>query len=463
MKPSFYRWDKRSIPPRTPTMYRSHLVHSLWFWTLSVTLGLMAGAAHAAPSEGLDGRVIVGYQGWFGCPKDFEANEEWQHWFVKGVRPENLTVDLLPSIHEIRQEDLCDTGLPRSDGHGTIRLFSSQNLNVVNTHFRWMREHGIDGAAAQRFISEMSKPEKKRRSDNVLRNVRLASEANGRVFFVVFDISGGNPETVTDDIRQDWHRLIFDQKMTESPAYLHDHGKPVVELWGFGFGGHPGTPFDVAGLITDLRNGKNGLPAATVIGGVPSRWRELTGDSQSDPAWAKVYRSYDVISPWAVGRFKNDAETDAFYRNIVATDIEETRRQGLRYMPVVFPGFSWFNLQNSRNQPDKAVLNQIPRRCGDFLWRQVSDALTLRVDAVYAAMFDEVDEGTALLPAVTTQENLPAGAKVEYLNQDGCALPDDWYLRVTGRAADYLHSRTVPPLSLNAAMGAQVHPSSSQK
>ena len=47
-----------------------------------------AGMATAAErSDGLSHRLIVGYQGWFGCPDDFEANRNWQHWFLKGVRP----------------------------------------------------------------------------------------------------------------------------------------------------------------------------------------------------------------------------------------------------------------------------------------------------------------------------------------------------------------------------------------
>ncbi|HYN54424.1 MAG TPA: hypothetical protein VES38_06940 [Methylotenera sp.] len=40
---------------------------------------------------------------------------------------------MLPSTREIKPEDLCDTGLPRSDGQGTIKLYSAQNLNVVST------------------------------------------------------------------------------------------------------------------------------------------------------------------------------------------------------------------------------------------------------------------------------------------------------------------------------------------
>jgi hypothetical protein len=63
-----------------------------------LAFALSVGSAQGGASSGLDGKLIVGYQGWFGCPKDFEDNNAWQHWFVKGVRPEHLTVDLLPSV-----------------------------------------------------------------------------------------------------------------------------------------------------------------------------------------------------------------------------------------------------------------------------------------------------------------------------------------------------------------------------
>jgi hypothetical protein len=417
-----------------------------------LAFALSVGSGQAGASSGLDGKLIVGYQGWFGCPKDFEDNNAWQHWFVKDVRPEYLTVDLLPSVREIKPEDLCDTGLARSDGQGTIKLFSSQNPNVVGTHFRWMRDYGIAGAAAQRFISEMSRPEKKRRSDHVLKNIRAAAEANDRVFFVTYDVSGANPGTVTDDIRRDWRHLTSELKLVESKAYLRDRGKPVLELWGFGVGDRPGAPAQVLALIEDLKNGRDGLAAVTVIGGVPSRWRTLTADSKTDPLWAKVYRAYDVISPWTVGRFADEAGADAWLRDMVMPDLEETRKLGIGYMPVVFPGFSWYNLMTNRNKPDQAVLNRIPRRCGKFLWRQVSNLLDAHVTMLYAAMFDEVDEGTALFPAETRKDRLPAGASMVFLNQDGCALPDDWYLRVTAEAARMLESHALPPGKLEDAI-----------
>jgi len=418
-----------------------------WLIVFCIWVGLVtyATAGQLDSANGLTGRLVVGYQGWFGCPNDYEDNKVWQHWFVNGVRPEHLTVDLLPSVRGFKPEDLCDTGLPRSDGNGTIKLFSSQNPNVVLMHFRWMRDHGIDGAAVERFVVALSDPITRRRSDHVLKNVQAAAQASGRVFFVVYDISGADPKTVTDDIRQDWRHLVNDLKLTDSPAYLRDHGKPVLELWGFGFSGRPGEADEAAALIEDLKNGRNNSAAATLIGGVPTNWRTLTGDSKPDAAWAQVYRSYDVISPWSVGRFKDNVGADAFVRNYIKPDLAETRRLGLGYMPVIFPGFSWYNLMTNRNKPEQAVLNQIPRRCGQFFWEQVSNLLDERVDMLYAAMFDEADEGTALFPVETRKDKLPAGANVVYLNHDGCSLPDDWYMRVTGEAAKYLRRHEEPP------------------
>lgn len=423
--------------------WRRLVLICVFSWSFQVS------AAHVPTSpNGLSGRLIVGYQGWFGCPKDFEDNQNWQHWFVKGVLPQYLTVDLLPSVRELKPSDTCDTGLLKVDGGGTIKLFSSQNSNVVATHFRWMRDHGIDGAAAQRFVGVVSDPQKKKRSDHVLNNILAAAEISGRVFFLAYDVSGANPKTLVSDIRADWQHLVNDLKLTSSSSYLRDHGKPVLELWGFGFTDRPGEPEEVKALLDDLKNGRNGLAAATVIGGVPTNWRTLTGDSKPDLGWARVYRSYDVISPWSVGRFGDDAGAEAFVRNFVLPDLAETRRLGLGYMPVIFPGFSWHNLMTNRNQSNHAVLNKIPRRCGQFLWKQVSSLLEVHVDMLYAAMFDEVDEGTALFPVETRADKLPTGANMVFLNQDGCALPDDWYLRVTGEAAKYLRQHQSPPKKL---------------
>lgn len=415
-------------------------------------LMIVPAAAISVSADGLSGRLVVGYQGWFGCPGDFEGNKDWQHWFANGVAADHLLVDVLPSVRSLEPSGLCDTGLIRADGQGTIKLFSAQSASVVAAHFQWMSDHGIDGAAVQRFITGLSDPAVRRRRDHVLKNEQGAAEATGRVFFVVYDISGADGSTVTAEVRRDWRHLAEELQVIASSAYLRDHGKPLVELWGFGVKGRPGAAADVKSLIEDLKLGKNGLAAATVIGGVPSGWRALEGDAAPEQQWASVFRAYDVISPWSVGRFADEAGADAFMKNSVEPDLAEVRRLGLRYLPVVFPGFSWSNLMKSRGKPEQAILNRTPRNCGRFMWRQFSNLLAAHVESLYVAMFDEVDEGTAIFPAETRSDKLPRGAGMVYLNQDGCQLPDDWYLRVTGSGAGFLHKSATPPPKLEAVL-----------
>ncbi len=434
--------------PATLLVSRRHVfVAFMAVWLFAANAQSFAAVATGAtPASGLKGRLIVGYQGWFGCPDDTPGNTRWEHWFHKNnPGADELSVDLLPAVGQFRAEDLCPTPLRRADG-SSIKVFSSQNARVVATHFEWMREHGIDGAAVQRFVGPLAIPNLKQRSDRVLANVRAGAEASTRVFYVTYDVSGADSATVINDIRSDWHYLVSEKKITSSPRYLHLNGKPLLQLWGFGFKDRPGDAVAVAALIRALK------ADATLIGGVPANWRTLDGDSQSDRRWAEVYRSYDVLSPWSVGRFRDDVGMDKFMRQRLLPDMAETKRLGIVYMPVIFPGFSWFNLQRGRGQNKLAILNQIPRRCGNFLWHQVSSLLNARVDTLYAAMFDEVDEGTALFPTEPRKDRLPKEAQMSFLNQDGCALPEDWYLRVIGKAADYLRRDGVPPEKLDTVM-----------
>jgi hypothetical protein len=75
-------------------------------------------------------------------------------------------------------------------------------------------------------------------------------------------------------------------------------------------------------------------------------------------------------------------------------------------MPVVSPGFSWRNLFHSIGQGEKP-LNQIPRRCGRFLWTQAIGDIR-GSPMLYAAMLDEADEGAALFKLTASAADLPA-------------------------------------------------------
>jgi hypothetical protein len=113
-------------------------------------------------------------------------------------------------------------------------------------------------------------------------------------------------------------------------------------------------------------------------------------------------------------------------------------------MPVVFPGFSRHNLNGD-------PLGSIPRRDGRFFWAQIVAAKKAGAEMLYVAMFDEVDEGTAIFKCTN---NPPANEGVQFLTLDG--LPSDAYLRWAGHAGRVVRdevplSTGVPVLSSDHA------------
>lgn len=420
-------------------------------------------ADRAAAVSALAGRTIAGYQAWFGCPGEpgvTGAAARWRHWFA-GQVPEasQLTVDMLPEVSGLPSSALCATRMTGGDG-STVQLFTSADPAVIDLHFGWMKEHGIDGVAVQRFVNMLAHRSERERGDIILRAIRAAAERHGRLFYIAYDVSGADPATLYDAIRDDWTHLVQDLGITSSPAYLSGAGRPLLQLWGFGFRDRPGEPAPVRSLLADLRRGGAAQPVADspsrsavlLIGGVPAGWRNADIDSRGGATWASLYREFDVVSPWTVGRYESGPDNLGFVEGVVRDDIAEANRLGLGYMPVIFPGFSWANLMTARGNPAQAIPNKIPRRCGHFLWQQGQTRIAAGARTLFIAMFDEVDEATAIMPVVAKRDALPAGTGLIALDQDGCDLPADWYLRVSGSLAGYLRAGEVPPESLSQVM-----------
>jgi hypothetical protein len=386
------------------------------------------GTGGAAPASDVDastltGKHLFGYQGWFSCPGDGGA-DRWVHWF-RGNTPSvaNASFDLWPDVSELGDDELFATTLTMAGG-SNARLFSAYKAKTVARHFGWMKDAGIDGVFVQRFLADVKSANTRKIRDQVLNNVRAGAEQHGRVFAVLYDISGATESSLVADLEAEWHHLVSELKVTESVRYLRHEGKPVLGLWGLGFNDRPGSAAQAQKLLDDLHSG---AAPATLLGGVPTGWRTQSDDSKTDVAWAAVYRSFDVVSPWAVGRYANDAGADKFKTDYIAPDLAELKPLGKAYMPVVFPGFSWHNLNG-------AALNQIPRRGGAFYWRQVYNAVQAGSTMLYGAMFDEVDEGTAFFKVAPTQAALPAQGTFVAWDADGARLPSDWYLQLAGAA-----------------------------
>ena len=400
------------------------------YWhSVACLLAILTGAAGATPGaeptppgtvdvSTLHHKVMVGYQGWFRCPGD-GAGGRWRHWSRDGRRiaPDTLTFEMWPDLSEYGEDEKFPApGFTHPDGT-QAHLFSSAHRKTVERHFQWMREYGIDGVFLQRFLVELRDPS----LDRVLEHVRASAASTGRAYALCYDLSGAPKDRIYERLVADWKRLVDDAKVTADDRYLRHNGKPVLFVWGF-FSDRFGA--DLAHRVIDFfkNDPKYGV---TLVGGCQWYWRR-----EKDPEWARAFRRFDVISPWNVGNVTIDgdgrkhANTD-YWKD----DLAEARRAGMIYLPVLYPGFGWTNLKGPN-----AARQTIPRLGGQFLWHQFVTAADLGADMAYVAMFDEVDEGTAVFKVTNTP---PTQAHFETYE----GLPPDWYLRLTGEGTKLIRGK----------------------
>lgn len=372
----------------------------------------------------LTGKIMCGYQGWFGAPGDGFGG--FRHW-AKGrnFEPGSANIDLWPDVAELDPDERYDTGFKHKNG-SVAQVFSSVNPKTVNRHFQWMKQYGIDGVFVQRFIVDTGSPNGLDRVNTVLDHCRESANKNGRAYAVMYDLSGLGQNSINTVI-EDWKQLIDHMKITSDPAYLHHNGKPVVTVWGIGFNDRRKYTLDesiqlIKFLKDDPTYGHN-----TVMIGVPTYWRTLDRDALKDPKLLECAALADIISPWTVGRFGTPDQAANYARKVVAPDIAWCKEHKKDFLPVAFPGFSWHNM-NPRSKS-----NQIPRLGGEFLWTQYAEYQKAGATMIYQAMFDEVDEGTAIFKV--TSDPPPAGDST-FVTLEG--LPPDHYLKLVGQGTKML-------------------------
>ena len=378
----------------------------------------------------LFGKVMCGYQGWFGTPGDGSSEHGWRHW-TKNHGPledGNAKVDLWPDVSELDASQRFPTGFKMPDG-SPAEVFSSFARPTVLKHFQWMQDYGIDGVFVQRFANGLKYPSSLEHCNTVLASCREGANLHGRAYAVMYDLSG-LPGGHIDDVINDWRALRNEMVITEDPAYLNHRGKPVVAIWGVGFSDHRDyTLAECRRLIEFLKNDPE-AGGCTVMLGVPTNWRELKGDAVNDPALLDIIAQADIVSPWTVGRYSNAAGAAKYVENTLKPDLTWCNGHKIDFLPVVFPGFSWHNMKGG-------PFNQIPRAGGLFLWSQFRDAKQANVSMVYVAMFDEVDEGTAIFKCVN---DVPVGQKSKFVTWEG--LPSDFYLKMVGAGTKLIRGET---------------------
>ena len=386
-------------------------------------------------SSTLSGKLMCGYQGWFNAEGD-GAELRWKHWTRDGKAPtaDNIRVDLWPDVSELAAEERFATGLLLPGGQ-PAELFSSFRRETVLRHFRWMREYGIDGAFVQRFITDLRNPRVLANNNTVLGHCREGANSEGRTYSIMYDLSGLGAGR-TGDVFEDWRELRTRMKLDADTAYLRHRGKLLVAVWGVGFNDHRAYTVAECRQLVELLK----ADGCAIMLGVPTYWRELKNDAVSDPALHDLLRLADVISPWTVGRFGDEAGARRYAEKTLADDVAWCRSENIDCLPVVFPGFSWHNMQ--RGKP----LDAIPRRGGDFLWSQFTGAVRAGAEMLYVAMFDEVDEGTAIFKCTN---DVPVGKGAEFVTFEG--LASDHYLRVSGLGGRLLRREIEPSEKLPLA------------
>jgi len=388
------------------------------------------------------GKIMCGYQGWFNAPTD-GAGRGWVHWGRGGFTPQivapmnvpNVTVDFWPDMSEYD----ADEKYPATAFGANQYIYSSYNRKTVMRHFKWMQDYGIDGVYMQRFVTEIYNDPGYNHFTTVLTNARDAANLYGRKYAIMYDLSSMGAVGVLQ-VEADWKKLVDNLRITrnlDDNAYICHNGKPVVALWGIGWDQNITdrnyTWADCLTLVNFLKDDPN-YGGNTVMIGVKSDWLE---SYNTDPTMAAIVAKADIISPWTVSAYKNTSEVSNYAANVWGPDITWCRANNKDYLPVVWPGYSRRNLDSVNNNAVKSGLNKRPRYGGQFLWDQYYYTKTSDTNMIYVAMFDEVDEGTAIYKITNSPPTwtYPGGTAMFWTYE---GLPSDEYLWLCGQGARML-------------------------
>ncbi len=363
--------------------------------------------------DSYEGLIMAGYQGWHGTPGDgcpHNPAEGWPHYasvtqhpfiFEPGVLRNNI--DLWPDVSEYKKKyDAPGFTLP--DG-STPRLYSSYDASTVNLHFKWMKEYGIDGAFMQRFVSQITDNVALSHSDKVLESAMMASNQYARAISIMYDMVGMNANTSVDVVLNDARQLIQKYSLMDRSAgqryYLYHNGKPLIGIVSVGQNSAPYTISQAQAIVDGLQE-----MGFSIMLGVPAYWRSAngSGDVVSDPKILELIKDVDIIMPWFVGAYDYDGTVPTtplgsftnFFNKRIIDDFSAAANYGVDFCPLVFPGFSDRNMH-----PGHYVYD---RHSGDFYWQQIYKFINQGAKMLYVAMFDEIDEGTAIYKCLRKNE-----------------------------------------------------------
>lgn len=379
------------------------------------------------------GKSVAGYQAWFRAVDDETGWVHWPYGSQNRPAPGNSSFEVFPYMEDYPEDKRISTNFEPLGNGEAATLFNSPD--VIDIHFNWMKEYGIEGVALQRFIGDSPYPIVES-SEAIPSKVKTEAERTKRIFYICYDMSSGKDEDAwVESIKFDWvYNIEQAYALTSSPSYATVDNKPVVQIWGTGFTTRVGNASKTIELIEFLQG-----RGCYVIGGVPTGWRTENRDSKPD--FLEAYKRYDMLSPWTPGRYRNSDDIDNHTKDYWQQDKAFCDANGIDYMPVAFPGFAWATWKYS-------APNSIPRSNGEFLWHQAFNIKNAGIDQLYFAMFDEYDEGTAIMKGASDWTQIPTDQYFLTYSTDGYWLSSDFYLRLAGNITQMLKDNQTPTSSV---------------
>ncbi|MBO6102872.1 MAG: hypothetical protein J6P03_06425 [Opitutales bacterium] len=343
-----------------------------------------SGQTVKAPNNNtLKGKIMAGYQGWFATPND-ALNHGWIHW---GDPANNMySVDMWPYMKDYPPNAIEKVHNVKLSNGAPAYLFSSARPEIVMTHFKWMKEYGIDGVFVQRFCGGKGRYATNKECEEwVLGCVREAANRTGRIWAIEWDVSGCNEETLFRNISEDWKWLVDEFGILKDPNYARVDGKPVVYIWGME---RRGLPLEESNRIMDFLKNDPKYGGVYFIGGASGSWKRK-------PDWVEThFKRHDALGIWMHKSYGEDLK-----------DVKELIGENAGYFAHIMPGFSWYNLKHYQSASWEAYT---PRRHGEFMQKQIDDAYNAGAQSYFIGMFDEYDESTAVMPMADVAPKTPS-------------------------------------------------------
>ena len=210
-------------------------IRRIAFFSLLACLAVAAKAQSTdVDATSLRGKVMCGYQGWFRCPGD-AADLGWVHRSrdQRRIAPETLSFEMWPDMTDYSPKERflaavspIRTAAKRSCSVPTTERPCSATLPGCGTT-AWT------GLGFERFVVGMpGGPASKYYPSTmrVMRHVAEAAEKTGRVWAISYDTAAMPLERIFDALTSDWKEMVKNG-IVASPRYLHQNGRPVVQIW----------------------------------------------------------------------------------------------------------------------------------------------------------------------------------------------------------------------------------------